>query len=192
MTEPTPEEMRQELAELRRRIGEVRAERLAAQRVAASGVTVRRAAEAAARDRDALTTDELERLRTRTEDLTHRLQTAWRHVDQQRAHAARLMAVGLDLAADAGLAPGAELLQAFEAEADLRVQVRRRFDETGVVTVRVPRPVTLALPQHQHREELAEILAQVAQQAAEREAAERQTSRRRAPDPHRGTNRGSR
>src|SRR4051812_20252771 len=89
----------EELAELHRKLAELRRERRRRERALAERGAVERALAAAERDIDIMSSPELDELRAEVSDLMRRLRDAWNAADGWRAKRARLAAGGIDLAA---------------------------------------------------------------------------------------------
>lgn len=166
-----------ELGEVRREVKRVRSVRMEAQRRALARHAVRQAIEAVERDRTAMTTQDLERLRKRVESLASRILEAWQQIDGRRAHVARIQSIGFDLRRNAVLAPGRSLLEALESEATHRSVVAARLSNAGMSGPPVPEPPPLEIPEHPEELEFAERLGPL----AGHEALERARTRKAQP-----------
>jgi hypothetical protein len=147
-----------EMAELQREIREMHAKRTAAERAGAARQTVELALEAAERDRDALSSPEVEALRARAEDLIARLRTAWTSLDTLRVCAGHLDNAGVDLAEDPGLLRGATLIRLLKEDEARRDVARHQLSDIGLVAVQVPEPAYAGEPDPRRRQLLSEAM----------------------------------
>jgi uncharacterized small protein (DUF1192 family) len=171
VTEPSPTvaDLAAEVARLEAEIRETRAMRSAAERVAGGLHTTQLAVETADRDRDALTSPELENLRGRAENLISRLRERWAALDRIRLHAGMLGNSGVELADDPGINGGAVLMDVFRSESELRAEARRELAEVGLYALPVPQPAEVAPANQARRQRLSESLGEVMAERADRE-----------------------
>lgn len=169
-----------ELQRLRQEVAAVRRERLDRARKVASRPVLERAIAEAERDVDAMTSGEVERLRIEAEQLMQRLRKAWADTDWIRLALLRIQAVGVNLD---DLAHTAQMATALDSEAQGRATFAAAVADVGLA-VRVPPVLTLDLPDHPNKEQIAQAMQENRDFLAEREARRAKPTVRREPDRH--------
>lgn len=157
------------IAEIEREIRNARAARRISERAATERKTAELGLEIALRDRDALSSPELEKLRSRASGLAQRLVAVWASVDGTRLNVGFLNNSGVNVRSDPGLIGGANLCEVLDQEAEARVQARTALLNVGLITIRVPEPASAGEPNIQQRNAIAEILDRIAEERADRE-----------------------
>jgi hypothetical protein len=170
VTEPSPtaSDLSAAIAQLEAELRETRKNRTLNERAAASLRTTRLAVETADRDRDALTSPELENLRDRADSMVTRLRDTWSSIDRIRLNALTVVNSGVDLSSDPGIAGGTVLMAVLQTEAERRERATEQLIEVGLDSVRVPKPAQVEVPNERRKQMLAEALDEVVVGSAER------------------------
>ncbi|MGP4027139.1 hypothetical protein [Actinomadura sp. 3N407] len=178
-SQPSGDDM-ERLEELRRELRTTRQARLAAEKRAQGVETTRLAVAAAARDRDVVTSPELEAARERATALAVRLRSSWQSIDRTRVRAGRLIATGVELETDTSISGARQLMSALAEEEQRRADVEARLAEAGITWFEVPKPASLLREQHPHRDQVRQLMDQALEEWRQREARARRPGRRRA------------
>lgn len=149
----------QSVERLRAELAEQRRLRVEAERAARNAEAARKAIVGLSRDRDALTSDGLDRTRATAERLLNRLEDAWAFADRLRFSAAELCRRGLDVT-DPDIIPTSGFAAASDTETSTRAQVAQMLSDAGMAErVRVPAaPAATAPPDR--KAAMAELLAE--------------------------------
>lgn len=182
MQEPAAEQeiSVERLKQLRREIRETRDARMAAEKRAKARATTELALVAAARDRDVVTSLELESIRSQAEAVVAQMRQTWHSIDWIRVLVGRILPVGIELRTDASIRGGQRLMALLAEEEEARAEVGQRLAEAGINWFEPPRPALIDRKPHPNRDELKRIMDDAVADWRQREAAARRVGRSRS------------